>query len=290
LDIESSKTEILKKSEVGFNDSQFITKQVFYTSKDGTRIPMFITHKKGIKLDGSNPAFIYAYGAFNWISFLWYQPHLLSWLEMGGVYAQPSIRGGGEYGEEWHQDGVGLNRQNAVDDYISASEWLIEQGYVSNKRLVANGGSISSALAGNVLTQRPDLYGAVIIDRPALDMLRYDRFTTASFWVDELGSPKDSLDFEVLYGLSPYHQLDNNAEYPPVLVMIGNKDEVTPPLHAYKFIAALQNVGVAKTNPMLLKMMWDTGHTFGSSPEQVVDSRTDEILFLIKALRIESQY
>lgn len=278
--------QIQNQSEIAFNSDEYITKQVFYESKDGTQIPMFVTHKKGMKMNGNNPAFMYAYGAFGWNSFLWYQPHLLVWLEQGGVYAQPSIRGGGEYGKKWHEDGIGLNRQNAVDDYIAGAEWLIEEGYSSPAKLVLNGGSASGPLAGSVMIQRPDLFGATIIDRPALDMVRYSEFTVAKSWVQEFGDPNDKEEFETLYKLSPYHNIEPNVCYPPTLVMAGELDEVTPPFHAYKFVAKLQNTVLECQNPYLLKIIRNTGHNFGATPELVIDSRAAELLFLFKTLEM----
>jgi len=246
---------------------------------------MFVTHRKDIELDGSNPLFIYSYGAFNWVSFLFYQPQILVWLEMGGIYAQPSIRGGGEYGEEWHKAGSLTNRQNAIDDYISACEWLIYQGYTDPSKLVANGGSASASLAAAAVIQRPDLFGAAVFDRPSFDMIRYNRFTTSKFWVNEFGSPQDPEEFEALLSWSPYHNIKEGVCYPPMLIMVGDKDEITVPLHSYKFVAALQANKQCK-NPVLLKMIWGAGHSYGSTPEQSADSWTDEVTFLAKMLKL----
>lgn len=284
IDVSTGEASVFKSSEVKFDKELYITQQVFYTSKGGTRVPMFITHRKGIALRGNNPTIMYAYGAFSWISFLWYQEHLLLWLEKGGVYAQPSIRGGGEYGEQWHQSGIGKNRQNAVDDYLAAAQWLIDNKYTSSKRLVANGGSLSSPLASMAVIQRPDLFGAFVVDRPAFDMLRYTKFTGGSNWTSELGDPANPAEFESVYQQSPYHQLDSTKCFPPTMIMVGDLDQVTPPAHAYKFTAALQSTNTC--NPILLKMMWGAGHSFGSTREQVIDSRTDELLFLMISLQL----
>jgi prolyl oligopeptidase len=285
LDLETGKTTIFRRSQVGFNPDEFVTKQVFFQSQDGTNIPMFISHKKGMQLDGSNPAFIYGYGAFGWSSFLWYQPHLMVWMETGGVYAQPSIRGGGEYGEAWHQAGMKLNKQNAVDDYLASAGWLITNKYTSPSRLAANGGSASGALAGAAIIQRPDLFGASIIDRPALDMIRFDKFTGATHWIQEFGSSANADEFKALLAFSPYHNVKPGECYPPTLIMVGDRDEVTVPMHAYKFTAALQAAQGCE-QPVLLKMMWGAGHNFGVTPEQVIDARTDEIAFLARVLNL----
>ncbi len=286
LDAKTGRSTPFKTSGVKFNSADVITKQVFYTNEEGRKVPMFISHRKNLKLDGTHPAIMFAYGALNWIPFLWYQEHLLIWLEMGGIYAQPSIRGGGEYGEDWHQAGIRRNRQNAVDDFHAAAQWLIDNHYTSAKKLVANGGSLSSPLGGIAVLQRPDLFGGLILDRPALDMLRYTKFTTGRSWISELGDPDNAEDFETLFRQSPYHQIDPNTTYPPTLIMVGDQDQVTPPAHAYKFTAAMQS-NKHSNAPVLLKMMWGTGHTFGNTPEQVTDSRTDQIVFLIKTLKVE---
>jgi prolyl oligopeptidase len=286
IDAATGALHVFQKSEIPFDTELYITKQVFYPSKDGTKIPMFITHKKGLVLDGKNPALMYAYGAAGWISFLWYQEHLLAWLELGGVYAQPSIRGGGEYGEAWHAAGVLLNRQNAVDDFHAAAEYLINNNYTSPKHLAANGGSLSSALAGTAVMQRPELFGAMILDRPVLDLVHYTEFNNGSSWIGDLGDPTKKAEFDVLYKMSPYHQIKKDQCYPATLIMVGDKDQVTPPAHAYKFTARMQE-NRSCSNPVFLKMMWETGHSFGSTPAQSIDSRTDEIMFLLKVFNIE---
>jgi prolyl oligopeptidase len=286
LNLETGKSTIFHRSKLRFNPDDCVTTQVFYKSKDGTRVPMFVSHKKGLQPDGSHPAFMYGYGAFGWSSFLWYQPQVLVWMEMGGVYAQPSLRGGGEYGEAWHQAGMKLNKQNAIDDYIAAAEWLIANKYASPSKLVANGGSASGALAGAAVIQRPDLFNACIIDRPALDMIRFDQFTGAGHWIQEFGSSTNAEEFQALYAYSPYHNLKPGQCYPATMIMVGDRDEVTVPMHAYKFTAALQ-AAQGCGQPVLLKMMWGAGHNFGATTEQMIDSMADEITFLARALNLE---
>ena len=285
LDLATGESRPFQQPSLAFDSDRFETQQVFYTSKDGTRVPMFVVHRKGLELDGSNPLFMYAYGAFGWTAFLWYQPHVIAWLEMGGVYALPGIRGGGEYGRSWHEDGVGQNRQNAVDDYIAATEWLIDQGYTSPDRMVANGGSASASLAAMAVLQRPDLYGAAVIDIPSLDLLRYHRHPGSGGWVEEFGDPDDPDDFSVLRRLSPYHTIEAGACYPPMLVMAGEKDETALPLHAYKFVARMQaNAPPGCASPALLKVMWGAGHSYGTTARQQAQSWADAWAFLDTAL------
>jgi prolyl oligopeptidase len=285
LDVEKKTNTIFHEPKTNFDRDSIVVDQVFYPSKDGTRIPMFVAHKKGLKLDGSHPAFMYGYGAFGWVSFIWYQPFVLSWLEMGGIYVQPSIRGGGDYGEPWHQAGMNQRKQNSIDDYIAAAEWLVQNRYTSSSRLVANGGSASGGLAGAAITQRPDLFAAAVIDRPVLDMVRFDQFTQGGYWTQDFGSPHDAEEFKALYAWSPYHNLKPGTCYPPTLVMSGDRDQTAPPLHAYKFIAAMQ-AAQGCANPVLLKVMWGAGHAFGTTPEQTSDSWGDQMAFLVRVLKL----
>jgi prolyl oligopeptidase len=287
LDVEKKQNSVFHRAENPFDSAGIVVRQVFYRGKDGTRIPMFLAHRKGLKRDGRSPAYMYGYGAFGWVSFLFYQPFVLNWLELGGVYAQPSIRGGGEYGESWHEAGAKRNKQTAIDDYLAAAAWLVANGYTSSSRLVANGGSASGGLAGAAILQRPDLFGAAVIDRPILDMVRFDRFNQASYWLPEFGSPGDPGDFRALYAWSPYHNVKSGHCYPATLVMSGDRDQVTVPLHAYKFTAAMQ-AAQGCDKPVLLKVMWGAGHNFGTTAEQSADSWADETAFLVRALSIES--
>lgn len=280
MNLETGENTVFRAPDLAFDSDDFVTKQVFYQSKDGTRIPMFVVHRQDLALDGRHPLFMYGYGAYAWTAFLWYQPHIVAWLEMGGVYALPGIRGGGEYGREWHQAGVGRNRQNAIDDYNAAATWLIENGYTSPGRLIANGGSASGSLAGAAVVQRPNLYGASVIDIPTFDMLR------RGGWEEEFGDPSDPDDFEVLYGYSPYHNMEAGVCYPAMLVMAGEKDETAVPFHAYKFVARMQRLQ-ACDNPVLLKVMWGAGHTHGATPRDQAQTWADAWSFLIRALDLD---
>ncbi|HEY7546487.1 MAG TPA: prolyl oligopeptidase family serine peptidase [Blastocatellia bacterium] len=287
LDLGAGRVSIFHRSDVGFKESDFVIRQQFYHSKDGTRVPIFVAYKKGARLDGSSPALMYGYGAFGWNSFLWYQPQVLLWMEMGGIYALPRIRGGGEYGEEWHQQAIKTRKQNAIDDYTAAAEWLIANKYTKASKLAANGGSASGFLAGAAIIQRPDLFGAALIDFPIIDMLRYERFGAARTWSEEFGSVENEDEFKSLLAYSPYHNLKPGRCYPPTLIRVGDRDETVFPMHSYKFAAAMQSAqGCA--NPALLKVMWGAGHNFGSTPEQVIESHADGLAFLTLVLQMNS--
>ena len=285
LNLETNTTSIFSRSESAERSGEIAIEQVFYRGADGTRIPMFLAHRKDFVRDGRRPAFMYGYGAFGWVSFLWYQPFVLNWLDLGGVYALPGIRGGGEYGEAWHRAGAGRAKQTAIDDYLAAAEWLVANRYTSPRLLVANGGSASGGVAAAAILQRPELFGAAVIDRPVLDMLRFDRFSQAAYWLPEFGSPRDRDDFAALRAWSPYHNVKKGTCYPPVLVMTGDRDQVAVPLHAYKFTAALQ-AAQGCANPVLLQLVRGAGHNFGATPEQTAETWADETAFLMRVLGI----
>ena len=241
---------------------------------------MFLLHRKDLKLNGDNPVFMYAYGAWSWSAFPW-QGYLLPWVELGGIYALPNIRGGGEYGESWHEAGMRLNKQNGIDDFIAAAEWLIENKYTSSKRLAANGGSASGIVPAAAMIQRPDLFGAAVIDFPALDKLRYTRFGSAKSWIPEFGTPENEEDFKALISYSPYHNVKNGACYPATFVQVGEKDNTTTPMHGYKFAAALQ-AAQGCDNPVVLKISWGAGHSYGLTPELSRETQAQQMAFLIK--------
>lgn len=283
LDLETGQSKAFFERTLPIKLEDYVTKNVLYTSKDGTKVPLFIAHKKALKLDGSNPVFMYGYGFGGWVAVPWYQSHMLTWLEMGGIFVMPGIRGGGEYGDAWRESGILHNRQNAIDDYLAAAEYLIEEGYSSKGKVVANGWSASGSLAAAAVLQRPDLFGAALIGIPSLDLLRYQHFTAFKGWTRSYGSSENKDEFETLIAWSPYHNIETMRCYPPMLVTIGEKDEVTPPQHGCKFVAAMQehqNCG----QPVMLKVVWDSGHGFGNSSEQRRETFTDELCFLVKAL------
>ena len=213
LDVHTGESEIFFEPELDLDADNFVAKQVFFESKDGTRVPMFLLHRKDLELDGTNPVFMYAYGSSAWSAFPW-QGHMLPWIEMGGVYAVPNIRGGGEYGDAWHAAGIRRNKQTGIDDFIAAGEWLIAQRYTSSERLVANGGSASGILPGAAIVQRPDLFGAAVINFPALDQVRYTEFGTARSWIPEFGDPAIAEDFQALVAYSPYHNIESSTSCP----------------------------------------------------------------------------
>jgi prolyl oligopeptidase len=264
LDMPSGKTSVFKTTEPEFPRAEYISKQVFFRSKDGTRVPMTIMHKRGLPLDGSNPAWLYAYGS-NWPAVPWYPARFRIWLEMGGVYALANIRGGSEYGQSWQEAGSGVNKQNGIDDYLAAGAWLIDNGYTSPKKLIANGGSASGPLAAAAILQRPDLFGAGAIDYPILDLLRYDQFaagSTAGNW----GSTKNPDEFKAIRAWSPCHNAEPGVCYPPTMIAQGNEDRAASPLHSYKFAAALQAAQGCE-HPVFLQVGWGHGHTVGGREE-----------------------
>ncbi len=287
LDLKTGKSKLFGKRTSVYDPRDFVMKQVFYRSKDGTRVPMIIGHHKDTKPSSESPVFMYGYGALAWSALPWYQPHIVAWTEMGGVYALPGVRGGGEYGDEWYKGGIGKNKQNGIDDFIAAAEWLIKNDYTSSKRLVANGGSASGVLAGAAMIQRPDLFGASVIDIPRFDMLRYHLFTGGTTRVKELGSPDDPEMFPVIYKYSPYHNIEAGVCYPPMLVIAGEKDAVAPPLHAYKMTAAMQANAACKS-PYLLKIVRGAGHNYGITHEQNAQTWADAWAFLIKTLSLDN--
>ncbi len=286
LELKTGKSEILFRPELAFRPEDFEIRQVFYKSKDGTRIPMFIAHKNDVKPSSESPLFMYGYGAWGWSAFPWFQPHILAWLEMGGIYALPGIRGGGEYGEAWHQAGIKRNKQTGIDDYIAAAEWLVTNGFTSKDKIVANGGSASGVMPGAAMVQRPDLFGAIIIDIPSLDLIRFTESPGGKYLTPEYGDPSLADDFEVLFSYSPYHNLKKGVCYPPVMVMVGERDQTAVPMHGYKFIARLQHLQ-ACDNPALLKVMWGAGHNYGTTQKQSAESWADAFAFLARTLELD---
>jgi len=263
--------------------SNLETKQVFYTSKDGTRIPMFIVYKKGLKLDGNNPTLLYGYGGFN-VSML---PHYIgvtaSFVNRGGVYAVACLRGGSEYGENWHKQGMLKHKQNVFDDFISAAEYLIQQGYTNPKKLAIKGGSNGGLLIGAVVTQRPDLFKAAICAVPLLDMIRYHKFLIARYWIPEYGDPDKAEDFKYLLKYSPYHNVKVGISLPAMLIRAGENDTRVDPLHAKKFTALLQN-SPWQINPVLLLIDFESGHGSGQSIDQQVQNIEIEYQWLMNML------
>jgi prolyl oligopeptidase len=244
---------------------------------------MVLVHARNIEPRTPRPALIYGYGFGAWTAAPWFQPHMAVWLRRGGVWALPNTRGGGEYGEKWHLAGSRLEKQNAIDDYLAAAEWLIANRWTIPDLLVANGSSAGGAVVGAALAQRPDLFGAVVLDYPVLDMLRYHRFTGAHRWRSEYGTTENPAEFRALRGYSPVHNLAAGVCYPPTLVAPGEHDEITPPLHAYKFVAALQYAQGCDA-PILLRVSWGAGHSSGATLDDSIETWADQLAFLYRVL------
>jgi len=282
-DIITGKSEPFRKANVKFNPDDYETKQVFYESKDGTKIPMFIVHRKGIKLDGTNPTLLYGYGGFNIPLPPRFSITRLGWMELGGVYAVANLRGGGEYGATWHKAGTKLQKQNVFDDFIAASEWLIDEGYTSKKKLAIQGGSNGGLLVGACLTQRPDLFGACLPAVGVMDMLRFHKFTAGRFWVDDYGSADDPEEFKALRAYSPYHNIKDGVSYPPTLVTTADTDDRVVPGHSFKFAAQLQ-ASQAGSSPVMIRIETKAGHGAGKPTAKIIEEYTDEWSFLVKNL------
>jgi prolyl oligopeptidase len=248
---------------------------------------MFLTYKKGIKLDGSNPTYLYGYGGFSVSLSPAFSVGNLVWMEMGGVYAQPSLRGGGEYGEDWHQAGMKLKKQNVFDDFIAAAEWLIENKYTSTPKLAIGGGSNGGLLVGAALTQRPDLFGATLPAVGVMDMLRFQEFTIGWAWVSDYGSSKNADEFKALYAYSPLHNIKPGNSYPPTMVTTADHDDRVWPGHSFKFAAALQ-AAQAGTAPILIRIETKAGHGAGKPTAKVIEEVADRWAFLVKTLAMKS--
>ena len=285
FDLTTRKAELYRAPKLKFDPAAFETKQVFYKSKDGTRVPMFVTAKKGLKLDGQNPTLLYAYGGFNISLMPEFSAARLLWMEMGGVYAQPSLRGGGEYGEAWHEAGTRLKKQNVFDDFIAAAEWLIDNKYTSKEKLAINGGSNGGLLMGAVETQRPELFGAVLAQVGVMDMLRFDKFTIGWAWKDDYGSPSgNEAEFKAIYRYSPVHNVRPGVSYPPTLIMTADHDDRVFPAHSFKFAAAMQADQAKDGAPVLIRVETRAGHGGGMPLSKRVELSVDQYAFLVREL------
>jgi len=284
-DLETGRSTVFRRPKVDFDPEQFVTRQVFYHSKDGTRVPMFISHRKGLKLDGSNPTYLYGYGGFNVSLLPRFSVSRLVWMEMGGVFAQANIRGGGEYGREWHEAGCKLNRQNVFDDFIAAAEWLIENKYTRPEKLGIGGGSNGGLLVAACMIQRPDLFGAVLPDVGVLDMLRFHKFTIGWAWVSDYGSPDEPDEFKALYAYSPLHNLEKGMHYPAVMLATADHDDRVVPAHSFKFAAALQ-AAQGGPAPVLIRVETKAGHGAGKPTTKRIEEVADKWAFLVRALKV----
>lgn len=284
-DLSTGKSTVFRQPKVDFNPNDFETKQVFYSSKDGTKVPMFLTYKKGLKLDGNNPTYLYGYGGFNISLSPAFSVGNLVWMELGGVYAQPNLRGGGEYGEDWHQAGMKLKKQNVFDDFISAGEWLIKNKYTSTSKLSIGGGSNGGLLVGAAMTQRPDLFGAALPAVGVMDMLRFQQFTIGWAWVSDYGSSENADEFKALFAYSPLHNLKPGTSYPATLVTTADHDDRVWPGHSFKFAARLQEVQ-AGSAPVLIRIETKAGHGAGKPTSKIIEEIADRWAFLVKTLKM----
>jgi len=287
-DMVSGESTVFRQPQVDFNPADYETKQIFYNSKDGTQVPMFITHKKGMHLDGNHPTFLYAYGGFNISITPSFSVGSLVWMEMGGVYTVPNLRGGGEYGEAWHQAGTKLNKQNVFDDFIAAAEWLIANKYTSPAKLAISGGSNGGLLVGACMTQRPDLFGAALPAVGVMDMLRFHKFTIGWAWASEYGSPDNPEEFKALYAYSPLHNLKPGTPYPATMITTADHDDRVVPAHSFKFAAALQAAhhGAA---PVLIRIETKAGHGAGKPTTKIIEEIADRSAFLVRSLSMSAE-
>ncbi|MBE9050192.1 S9 family peptidase [Nostocales cyanobacterium LEGE 11386] len=282
----TGESELFRQPKVDFNPDDYETKQIFYRSKDGTQVPMFITHKRGIQLDGNNPTYLWGYGGFNASMTPSFSVSMLVWMEMGGVYAAPNLRGGGEYGEEWHQAGMKEKKQNVFDDFIAAAEWLIANKYTKPAKLAIAGGSNGGLLVGACITQRPDLFGAALPAVGVMDMLRFHKFTIGWAWTSEYGSPDNPEDFQALYTYSPLHNIKPGTAYPATLITTADHDDRVVPAHSFKFAAALQ-ANQASDAPVLIRIETKAGHGAGKPTAKIIEEAADKWAFLVRTLEIK---
>jgi prolyl oligopeptidase len=282
----SGKVTCFEKLTGDIDAARFEARQVWFESKDGTKVPMFLVHARGLAADGRHPTLLYGYGGFAIPQTPFFGSALVAWLERGGVYAMPGIRGGGEYGEDWHKGGMLANKQNSFDDFIAAAEWLIKQRITSPDKLAISGGSNGGLLVGAVLTQRPELFRAVLCSVPLLDMVRYHRFQLARLWIPEYGCADNAEDFKWLYAYSPYHRVAPGQAYPAVLLMTADRDTRVDPLHARKMCARLQKA-TTSGRPVLLRFEKKAGHGAGKPLSKVIDDLVDEYSFLAWQLGME---
>jgi prolyl oligopeptidase len=286
MDLESGESTLWRKPDVKFDGAAFETKQVFVTSKDGTKVPMFIVHKKGLKLDGSNPTLLYGYGGFSISLTPSFSISRAVWLEMGGVFAMPNLRGGGEYGRDWHLAGVKLGKQNVFDDFIASAEWLIANKYTSSGKLAIQGGSNGGLLVGACMTQRPELYAAALPAVGVLDMLRFEKFTIGWGWRSDYGSVENGAEFKALLQYSPYHNLKPGTRYPATLVLTSDHDDRVVPAHSFKFGSRLQEYQAKDGPPALIRIETSAGHGAGTALSKMIEKTADEWAFLVKHLNM----
>jgi prolyl oligopeptidase len=277
-DVRTGEGRVVFQSNVAFDPRDYVVKQVFATSKDGTRVPLFISHRKGLKLDGNTPTLLYGYGGFNISMTPLYSNSRMVWMQMGGVSVIANLRGGGEYGEEWHEAGTKLKKQNVFDDFIAAAEWLTKNKYTRPSKLAIQGGSNGGLLVGAALTQRPDLFGAALPAVGVMDMLRFHKFTAGRFWVDDYGSAENADEFKALLAYSPYHNLRKGTKYPATLVTTADTDDRVVPGHSFKFAAALQEAQAGPA-PVMIRIETKAGHGAGKPTAKIIEEVADQWAF-----------
>jgi prolyl oligopeptidase len=284
-DVATGESSVFRKPKLAFDPGDYQTTQVFYRSKDRMRVPMFLSHKKGITPDDKTPTLLYGYGGFNVPLTPAFSASNLVWMEMGGLYVQPNLRGGGEYGEAWHKAGIKLKKRNVFDDFIAAAEWLIEHKYTATPKLAISGGSNGGLLVGASMTQRPDLFGAALPAVGVMDMLRFHKFTIGWAWVDDFGSSDDPEQFQALLAYSPLHNLKPGTCYPPTLITTADHDDRVVPAHSFKFAAALQAVQSCEA-PVLIRIEIRAGHGAGKPTTKIIEEAADRWAFLVRVLGV----
>jgi prolyl oligopeptidase len=286
-DVASGKSTLWKRPKVDFDASPYETRQVFVKSKDGTKVPMFIVHKKGLMLDGTNATLLYGYGGFDISLTPNFSIGRAIWLELGGVYALANLRGGGEYGAEWHLAGTKLRKQNVFDDFIACAEWLQKESYTSPKKLAIMGGSNGGLLVGACIAQRPELYGAALPAVGVMDMLRFHKFTIGWAWKSDYGSSENAEEFRAIYAYSPLHNLKPGTRYPATMVTTADHDDRVVPAHSFKFAAQLQACQSKDGPPALIRIETSAGHGAGTALTKVIEETADEWAFLHQVLGME---
>ena len=288
-DSAAKKTDVFRAPDIpGFNPASYESKQVFYNSKDGTRVPMFLVYKKGIQLNGKNPTLLYGYGGFNVANSPYFSATRLALLEQGFVYASANMRGGSEYGEKWHRGGMKLEKQNVFDDFISAAEWLIANKYTSKEKLACNGGSNGGLLVGAVINQRPDLFRAAVPQVGVMDMLRFHKFTIGWNWISDYGSSENPQEFKALYAYSPIHNIRAGVRYPATFITTADHDDRVVPAHSFKYAATMQEKA-SKDNPVLIRIDTKSGHG-ASNTTKMIEETADVYAFLFDTLGVTPKY
>jgi len=287
-DVGTANQDLWFRPNIPIHTDEMESKQVWYTSKDGTRVPMFVVHRKGLALDGNRPVLMTAYGGFNVSLTPTFSTVAAWWAEQGGVFAQPNLRGGGEFGESWHHAGMFEKKQNVFDDFIAAAEWLIKNKYTSPAKLAIEGGSNGGLLMGAMMTQRPDLFGAIVCVAPLLDMLRFQKMSVGSWWTAEYGSAEDPKQFPYLYKYSPYQNVKKGTKYPPIMFVTGDADTRVDPAHARK-MAALMQAENGSSNPILLRYDTKGGHSGIGSVDKVIEQQVDILSFVADRLGVKIQ-